>query len=347
MVSNGARRVGACQSARAGRSAPLAVSGLLTFGLLLLLLLAPSAARGATELGQLQPVALHQSCNGTNNLVQSASDPAVTYVVPAGGGVLTSWRHQANPTTVATARLQVWRHQGGDSYLLHDRSELETLAAGTLNEFPTRIPVSGGEMLGFRTDGMLGCVSEDVLSSTDVLTTDEGGTASEVAPGETRLLEGSFPMQRINVAATLEPDADGDGFGDESQDVALAIELKNRLRAKRSGFPVSISCGGSDCEGTLEGTVVAKQTGGSKDAAAAKKRKKKFKLAPMTLSVAAGVTEATTLKLQKNTKSSKKLRRLLKSDRSYRRGSRLKVNVSATNSLGSSDATKDKAKLKP
>ena len=72
MVSNGARRVGACQSARAGRSAPLAVSGLLTFGLLLLLLLAPSAARGATELGQLQPVALHQSCNRTNNLADIA-----------------------------------------------------------------------------------------------------------------------------------------------------------------------------------------------------------------------------------------------------------------------------------
>jgi hypothetical protein len=40
----------------------------------------------------------------------------------------------------------------------------------------------------------------------------------DVPVGATQTATGPFPNYRVNVAATIEPDADEDGFGDETQD---------------------------------------------------------------------------------------------------------------------------------
>ena len=262
-------------------------------------------------------------------------------MVPAGGGVLTSWRHQG-ATGTGTGRLQVWTLDGGTIYTLAGRSDVETLAAGTLNEHGTRIPVSGGEILGLRTAGTdIGCVSDLIFAAQDVASTDGQNTA-DPAPGEPRDMSGLTQTSvRVNVAATLEPDADGDGFGDESQDVELEVTLKNKLRPKRSGFPVKVSCGDSECEGTIKGKAIAKQKGGSSATVA---KKQSFKLKPKTLSIAADETKKTKLKLKKSKSSTKQLGRLL---RNTRKGSKLKLTVTATNTLGASDKVKSKAKLKP
>jgi hypothetical protein len=42
--------------------------------------------------------------------------------------------------------------------------------------------------------------------------------SGDVAVGETRTATGPFPNYRVNVSATIEPDADRDGYGDETQD---------------------------------------------------------------------------------------------------------------------------------
>jgi hypothetical protein len=44
-------------------------------------------------------------------------------------------------------------------------------------------------------------------------------SGADPAPGETRSAVGApDPVTLLNVSAVLEPDADGDGFGDETQD---------------------------------------------------------------------------------------------------------------------------------
>ena len=47
------------------------------------------------------------------------------------------------------------------------------------------------------------------------------GAAPDIAPGESMMTTSTLPNQRVNVSATLEPDADLDGFGDETQDKCL------------------------------------------------------------------------------------------------------------------------------
>ena len=73
-------------------------------------------------------------------------------------------------------------------------------------------------------------------------------------------------------------------------------------------------------------------------------KKQSFKLKPKTLSIAADETKKTKLKLKQSKSSTKKLGRLLKNTR---KGSKLKLTVSATNSLGAVDKLKVKTKLKP
>ncbi len=309
----------------------------------------PAAADAATELGFLPTDDQLESCGAPGaaglDVVQATASPDVPYAVPPGGGVITSWRHRSAPTP-SMIRLQAWRPAGGTAYTLEGRSEVETASSGVaataVSEFEARIPVSEGSLLGLRAVSVASCISDNVFSTADDALGRSPG--ADPVPGETVTMNspsGAGALRRVNVAATLEPDADGDGFGDESQDVELTVKLKNKLRPKRAGFPVKVSCGGSECEGTIKGKAIATQTRGSGAAAA---KKKSFKLKKKELSIEAGETKKTKLKLKRNKSSSKKLGRLLKGTT---RGSKLTLTVNATNSLGAADKLKDKAKLKP
>ena len=262
----------------------------------LLLALSASRAHAATEIGAVPTGAeidLLMPCSPGFNLVQNSST-GPSYDIPAAGGVITSWSHQGAALAVprATAagvapgsgRLLLWSPGAGPSHTLVGGSVVEDFSIG-LNTFETRVPVSGGERLGLRTNaGPVGCISNG-YSAGDVGSA-EGPGATDPQPGDPRTLADiSQAMTRVNVAATLESDADADGFGDESQDVELEVTLKNRLRPKRSGFPVRVSCGVTECDGTITGKAVAKQKGGSSATAAKKKKKKSFKLKPKTLSI--------------------------------------------------------------
>ena len=302
----------------------------------------PGPAHAAFEIGFIPTDDRLESCAAGLDTVQTSSSVGAGYEVPADG-VITSWAYRSGSAGAATIRLQVWRPTGGAGFKLEGRSDPVVADGGDIVELPAQIPVSAGSMLGLRSITESGCISDDSFSGTDIVM----GRLAAADPviGESVTMTVPGPTRRLNVAATIEPDADGDGFGDESQNVALAVKLKNKLRAKRSGFPVKIACGGSDCDATVSGKVIAKQKGG-KSAAPAKKAQK-FKLKPKTISIGADATEKTKLKLKKHSKTSRKLSSLLKSDKAYRKGSKLKLTVSAANSLGAADALKDTAKLKP
>jgi hypothetical protein len=179
----------------------------------------PAAADGATQLGQ-RPAAGFGSCIAGYNWVQTSVSSGTPYEVPAGGGVITRWQYRGGSPNPGSGRLQVWTPPtGGANFTLVGRSELVAFSAGVLSDSPTRVPVSGGELLGMRMHTFMDGCSFNPGVGGNVLNY-EGGGASDPVPGETRTLasEGTSGAFRLPLTATLEPDADRDGFGDETQD---------------------------------------------------------------------------------------------------------------------------------
>lgn len=84
---------------------------------------------------------------------------------------------------------------------------------GGNNSFDTRIPVQAGDRIALQGPtelGILVCASgaEEVHL----------GAFAPTGPGSTTLFEQGNDNFRIPLTATIEPDADSDGFGDETQD---------------------------------------------------------------------------------------------------------------------------------
>jgi hypothetical protein len=131
-------------------------------------------------------------------------------VPPEGAKVITKWKVNAPPGIEPIAQQLVASKQvAEEDDQLVGASALETVVGGAANEFSTRIPVPEYAHIGLRgpsrtlfcdkTSGHLG-----------------GLIAGNWATGETRHFKVEF--LGVPVLAWVEPDRDGDGFGDESQD---------------------------------------------------------------------------------------------------------------------------------
>ena len=183
----------------------------------LLALLAPAAGIGAavaiaaagssTELGGTTdaPVTVF----GRPVLQLSTTPGSSSYTTP--DGVLTSWRYHSGPTA-AGLRLVLFTHENTPHvYKAVASTDTKATAPNTGYEFNERIPVKQGYILGLSpSNDYIGipAASGDVV---DFFTFD-------VPVGDTSTATATGPALRVNVAATIEPDADNDGFGDKSQD---------------------------------------------------------------------------------------------------------------------------------
>ena len=160
--------------------------------------------------------------------------------------MITSWRFQAdnNPPQL---KLKVGRPTGAaNEFTIVGDSDLQTPAINQLNSFPSRIPVQAGDLLGFYTTGAaggMGACLAGVPGSGSVVFTRLGeatvNSTSSFTPN---------PNQQLDLAATLEPDCDLDGFGDESQDASADCAApdtqitrgpKAKTRKKRARFEFS------------------------------------------------------------------------------------------------------------
>lgn len=172
-----------------------------------------TSARAAVQLGEIASEgSILSSCGPDKHLVQTAA--LIPFTVPFPGGVITEWSHRGDDDdTPGSGRLQLWGPTEPPSYTLVGRSALRVFTAGVVNVFPARVPVNGGEHLGLRAVGDPACGYSEASSSLAGET-----TASDPVPGETRSLATPFASFLLNVEVILEPDADADGFGDETQD---------------------------------------------------------------------------------------------------------------------------------
>jgi len=172
----------------------------------------PASADAATQIGQTgSPDA---ACGNDLNLVQAATGGAPSYAVPAGGGVITSWSYQGYPSDPGSAKLIVWRPTNVYyQFSVVGKSATEAFSAA-LQTFATRIPVQAGDLIGLSGD-IFSCLDFGTLPGDLVR---YNATATEPPDGSTQTLGNTLEPYRILVAASVEPDCDQDGFGDETQD---------------------------------------------------------------------------------------------------------------------------------
>jgi hypothetical protein len=164
----------------------------------------PAAAASVT-IGQLSSSA-NKDCSGNIDSVQPTVASGTSYVVPYAG-TITSWQHQAVAGTGQELTLKVFRKVAEPAtYMAIAHDGPRALAAGTLNEFPTSIPVKPGDVLGLnsQTSGTdSGCYFL-VPSSETLLLRNPGladGASGVFDPGNLVAGQGT----RLNVTAVLDP----------------------------------------------------------------------------------------------------------------------------------------------
>jgi hypothetical protein len=175
-----------------------------------LVLAAPGSASGAVTLGS--TFTSTEGCVAGATYAQTGSS-GNSYVMPTDG-VITSWAHRAGAGPPDLKFRIVRRVAETNFFKLVREGPWTQLTADQLNEFPVRIPVKGGDMIGLYVGPSMApynC-SAPTGKAADLwyFNTMDYFEIPFVGPGT------GF---KFDVSAQLEPDADGDGFGDETQDL--------------------------------------------------------------------------------------------------------------------------------
>jgi hypothetical protein len=170
-------------------------------------LVAAQAASAATEVGNTCSASAYAP-NFT--LFQIGRAPGTLPLTVPSAGVVTQWKVVSALSTLEREQLKVFRGTGnGNEFTVTAASEAQLAKTG-LNVFSTRIPVAAGDRFGVAGNALY-CSTGNAL---DVI----GDSSSMTAPvGSTKVFETAASLQ-VAVSAVVEPDVDGDGFGDETQD---------------------------------------------------------------------------------------------------------------------------------
>jgi hypothetical protein len=174
----------------------------------------PGTASAATTLGEtfVPPDSFTDVSIGLQ-----AQSPGNAYAAPSPG-VITSWSFQASFGALPQGlKLKVGRPAGGAAFTIVGESAPKNPISNQLNTYTdVSIPVQAGDVIGLYP----GSVDNDAHFFRSV---DESAGfvgvrhLGDLAPGGTDSFEGPISFQ-VDVSAKLEPDADHDGFGDETQD---------------------------------------------------------------------------------------------------------------------------------
>ncbi|HET6938518.1 MAG TPA: hypothetical protein VFI19_07935 [Nocardioides sp.] len=172
---------------------------------------APKAGT-STTIGQVATNLTTTSCAPLAGVQQAVAGPPA-YTTAAG--VVTRFSYNAN-AVAGTVRALFWRPSTTPgNWTLVAKSPLMAVTPSTLNNFAVRVPVPAGVVMGIQTTvsgmncGGPGLSAADVVAYSTAFNPD---TSTEMTP------TGSSASIRWNISAVVESDADGDGFGDVTQD---------------------------------------------------------------------------------------------------------------------------------
>lgn len=176
--------------------------------------LLPSSANAASTVGStFDPT--DGTCSAGTMFLQTSS-PSNLYTVPADG-VLTSWSFQAPATADPNLALLVGRPTSDPlAYEIVGRSADQDPVAGTTTTYPDiSIEVQQGDVLGLRVATAGSCMDPAGGAGYGSL-----GKTTNPSPGDTVTFSSlSGNDARLAISASHEADADGDGLGDETEDL--------------------------------------------------------------------------------------------------------------------------------
>jgi RTX calcium-binding nonapeptide repeat (4 copies) len=195
------------------------------------------------------------SFTGSGVFIQAGA-PNGSYRVPSDG-VITSWSFQAPANPTPPIKLKMFRPAGGPfgtDYTTVGDSELATPTTGVLNTFMTRIPVKANDVPGHFYSNTTRSWRFAAAAYYTVCCSSGG----DPPPGTTENYVPSGDEMQIDLSAVLEPDANRNGFGDETQECGgkPATVIGTNAADKLSGTPgadVIAAGGGNDKASGLAG----------------------------------------------------------------------------------------------
>jgi hypothetical protein len=248
----------------------------LLLAVVLALLVPAAAAQGAIRLGPdvtipppsggfhlgaigCQSAAQYNPCSYMN---VASTNPDVVAASPLKG-VITSWSFRAgcctDPQTVAHhITLGTFRPDGvgaggyfyTTAHLVGDTFELppgNAILADTPTTLKARVPIEAGEVIGAIADDPIAFAVNDTIKDVTYTVLFKGFTYGN-----------AYTAATIYLSALVEPDADGDGFGDETQDCAPAdaavhegcVPTSPPVVLPPPPNPLSVGCNAPVCAGT-------------------------------------------------------------------------------------------------
>jgi len=127
-------------------------------------------------------------------------------------GVVTTWKVKSEYPDPVPEAMGAFRPVGTGKFQLVGESNEESAAIGT-SDFTTRIPVQAGDRLGLVPAGAESPLICETTETADHTWSFRGA----VGPGSTHQFAAGV-FVRVPLVAVIEPDKDGDGYGDETQD---------------------------------------------------------------------------------------------------------------------------------
>jgi hypothetical protein len=251
-------------------------------------------------------------------------------------GVVTSWKIRLiGVPFFVPQQLKVYRPTASPlQFQVVGESAVANVASGE-NTFPTRVPIQTGDRIGLFANAQFGALFCAESPEAESPGNSTGFILGNPTAGSTATVVESAPETLVPVAAVIEPDADADGFGDETQDACPqsaatqlpcpAVTLSTKAKAQKGSVIVTVTTN-TAAPVKVEGVVNLGKG-------------KKATIKGSTKTLAAGVAGKFTLKLSKAVKA--KLAGL-----SRKRSLTLKVTVSGTSLAGQVTTKVLKVKLK-
>jgi hypothetical protein len=237
-----------------GKRYTTAIAGLVAVAALL----AAPAAMASTEVGN--NCKANNGALGNFTLLQLVRAPGapLPLTVPSSG-VVTKWKVDSAVPSTFIERMRVLRATGkANEFTAVGESTGQSVSPG-LNAFDTRVAVTAGDRIGVSSvnpSAALYCETGKVEDGSGVL-------PEYLTTGSTNTFSAATGIQ-VAVSAVVEPDADNDGYGDETQDgcpqsaafqTVCPVVTLSTFSIVKKGSVVFLVAASSQAPVTVSGTV--------------------------------------------------------------------------------------------